>query len=341
MIGRGLLCGIGAVFLVAADEPPAVPTVLEPYLDEEATFVPGDWGFMRGAFDDASEQEAADYAEYVAWRQNCFEESLAQLRLDLSERGYDNASLQGVSNAPLLCRMASMVPQIPDHSSFTAFEEEVQRVRPIYESYLLAMHNADAANRPRSDEFATLLERRVLGEQVLRNGFSWGQGAMANAPEVTPVGLAILRSALGMEMAWHDDDNTAWLKQMVAEHGWPRLSEVGPEASQNAWLLAQHADADPLFQLDALRMMEPLLADGEVNEQNYAYLYDRVMLKLAGKQRYGTQAHCPAGEFEPQPLEDESMVDHFRTEVGLPPLAEYMAFMLEQFGPCTPPPSLD
>jgi hypothetical protein len=35
--------------------------------------------------------------------------------------------------------------------------------------------------------------------------------------------------------------------------------------------------------------MEPLVAQGEVTKQNYAYLYDRIMLKLAGKQRYATQ----------------------------------------------------
>lgn len=118
--------------------------------------------------------------------------------------------------------------------------------------------------------------------------------------------------------------------------GWPKISTVGEEASRSAWLLVQHADADPPFQLRALRLMEPLVASGEVSKSDYAYLYDRVMLKIAGKQRYGTQATCRGGNRVPQPLESESSVDSRRAEVGLPPISEYLALMQNQFGNCPP-----
>lgn len=36
--------------------------------------------------------------------------------------------------------------------------------------------------------------------------------------------------------------HTARLKELIKENGWPRLSKVGAEASQAAWLLVQHAD---------------------------------------------------------------------------------------------------
>ncbi len=42
--------------------------------------------------------------------------------------------------------------------------------------------------------------------------------------------------------------------------------------------------------------MEPLILSGEVSKGDYAYLYDRVMLKISGKQRYGTQAMCLDGK---------------------------------------------
>lgn len=338
MITRSLLAAIAGLTLVAASEPPPVPEILTPYLDEEAVFDPGDYGWMRGAFDDASEQEQTGYAVYLDWRRECHEDALTELRISLAERGYPDATLFGVGSAPLLCRMAGFVPALEGFSSFSSFQEELQKVQPIYQSYLLAMHQADEFNWTRSEDIGKLLERSTMGEQVLRSGLNWGQGNMSDAPEVTPVGRAILRSALWVEIAWHDDDNTTWLKKIVAEHGWPKKSEVGPDAANKAWLLVQHADADPLFQLDALRLMEPLLADEEVSQKNFAYLYDRVMLKLAGKQRYGTQAHCQEGEYAAQPLEDEAMVDDYRSRAELEPLEEYLARLLANYGPCTPPP---
>lgn len=80
--------------------------------------------------------------------------------------------------------------------------------------------------------------------------------------------------------------------------------------------------------------MEPLVAAGEANSGNFAGLTDRLTLKLTGKQRYGTQLHCPGQWREPLPLEDPAGVDALRTAVGLGPLADYVATMNERNGPC-------
>lgn len=45
-----------------------------------------------------------------------------------------------------------------------------------------------------------------------------------------------------------DQKNLLWIKGIVAKHGWPGESLVGSISAQNAWLLVQHADADPKFQ---------------------------------------------------------------------------------------------
>ena len=97
----------------------------------------------------------------------------------------------------------------------------------------------------------------------------------------------------------------------------------------------QHADHDPAFQLTALRLMEPLAADGKVSKRNYAYLYDRVMLKLSGKQRFGTQfSGCEGDEYKLRPLEDEKQLDKLRVENELEPISEYRQSMKESFGLC-------
>jgi hypothetical protein len=73
-----------------------------------------------------------------------------------------------------------------------------------------------------------------------------------------------------------------------------------------------------------LRLLEALVPSGEASAKDVAYLYDRVMLRLAGAQRYGSQMDCVKGSMQPQPLEDARQVDTFRHQVGLPPMREYL-----------------
>jgi hypothetical protein len=76
---------------------------------------------------------------------------------------------------------------------------------------------------------------------------------------------------LGAQMGVVDADNTAFLKGWVAEHGWPRILEVGDKAAFDAWLLAQHADADPAFQADVLARMALLVEPGDAKAKEYSY----------------------------------------------------------------------
>jgi hypothetical protein len=126
------------------------------------------------------------------------------------------------------------------------------------------------------------------------------------------------------EMLQIDSENTAWLKQVVVQFGWPSQSLVGMQGSEDAWLLVQHADQDVAFQKECLKLMEALLKSGEVSRQNYAYLYDRVAVGEGRPQRYGTQGTCTAPHnWEPAPLEDATQVEQLRRDVGLEPLEEY------------------
>lgn len=120
-----------------------------------------------------------------------------------------------------------------------------------------------------------------------------------------------------------DERNTARMRQIVAEIGWPTISKVGPQASQMAWLLVQHADRDRDFQRACLALMRAQPA-GEVDVSTIAYLEDRVRIGEGRPQLYGTQFHAnEQGELEPFPIEDQEQVDARRAEVGLGTLAEY------------------
>lgn len=128
-----------------------------------------------------------------------------------------------------------------------------------------------------------------------------------------------------------DKEDTAWLKEVVAKHGWPSISMVGGEASIAAWLLVQHADADPKFQRQCLDLMTKL-PKGEVQKDNLALLTDRVLLAEGKKQIYGTQFEITDGKLVPRDLEDPDNVDKRRAEVGLEPLAKYLENAAKFYG---------
>ncbi|HQR43689.1 MAG TPA: hypothetical protein PLX97_13435 [Gemmatales bacterium] len=119
-----------------------------------------------------------------------------------------------------------------------------------------------------------------------------------------------------------DADNTAWLKKHVNQHGFPTISEVGKDGANGAWLLVQHADAQPAFQRQCLDLMTKLPRH-ERDGKNLAYLTDRVLLAEGKKQLYGTQFIKDAEGWKPKPIEDEANVDQRRADVGLSTLAEY------------------
>jgi len=137
----------------------------------------------------------------------------------------------------------------------------------------------------------------------------------------------------GAEINRHDVENQAVLKALMPKNGWFLKSQYGQTATDAAFLVAQHATNDPDLMRDVLRRMEPLIGSGEINDGNYALLYDRVALDIDKKpQRYGTQVGCEAGKWRPEPLEDPDHVDDRRKTVGLVPESEYLAYFGSQ--PC-------
>lgn len=123
-------------------------------------------------------------------------------------------------------------------------------------------------------------------------------------------------------LAFVDRSHTERMRAIVATHGWPRRSQVGPLAAQAAWLLVQHADHDRTFQQACLRLLQEAVAVGEAEPGHLAYLTDRVRVGAGLPQVYGTQMHNGS---EPWPIEMPEGVDERRAVVGLEPLADYVA----------------
>jgi hypothetical protein len=121
-----------------------------------------------------------------------------------------------------------------------------------------------------------------------------------------------------------DAVNTKKLKEIIAEHGWITISKFGERASQNCWLLAQHADLDPTFQRECLNLILKLNRR-EVSLSNIAFLTDRVLLKETGLQSYGTQMHGRGDKYMVMaPVEDIKNLDKRRSAMGLTPIKEHI-----------------
>jgi len=136
-----------------------------------------------------------------------------------------------------------------------------------------------------------------------------------------------LGGELDMEVAHRmekiDRDNSAWMKTLVERHGWPTISRVGKQASQDAWLLVQHAEVE--FQEQCLPLVRAAVEAQDADPKNLAYLEDRVNMYRGRPQRYGTQFKFGANGLEVHTLEDAARVDEWRAAVGLGTLAEYEA----------------
>ena len=123
-----------------------------------------------------------------------------------------------------------------------------------------------------------------------------------------------------------DRDNTARMRQIVAQYGWPGYRLAGVDGAHAAWLLVQHAPAG--FQEECLPLLEDAAARGDAAPRDLAYLTDRVLMHRGEPQIYGTQYQVVDGRLDLWPVRDPDGLDQRRAALGLPPEAENRARLL-------------
>ena len=114
------------------------------------------------------------------------------------------------------------------------------------------------------------------------------------------------------------EENTKLLKEFIKENGWPIKEKVGSAA----WLIAQHSDYDPMFQLQCLSL---IIANSYSEDKklmhHIAFLLDRVLVNMNQKQVFGTQLN---GEFTVPDAISPNHLDSLREKIGLEPVEEYI-----------------
>ncbi len=119
------------------------------------------------------------------------------------------------------------------------------------------------------------------------------------------------------------DANAARLQSILDSLGWPGERQVGREAAEAAWLIVQHAIAQPALQRRALELLQEAVQRGDAPALHAAMLKDRIRTLEGKPQPYGTQLDWDAdGQLSPLPIEDPAAVDTRRQEIGLPPLEQ-------------------
>ena len=117
------------------------------------------------------------------------------------------------------------------------------------------------------------------------------------------------------------DANAGQLQAIFESHGWPGERQVGREAAASAWLIVQHAIAQPAFQRRALDLVQAAVARGDAPARHAAMLQDRIRTFEGRPQRYGTQFDWDIdGQLSPLPIDEPEHVDVRRREIGLGPL---------------------
>jgi len=148
------------------------------------------------------------------------------------------------------------------------------------------------------------------------------------------------RDALGVEWTKeyepYDIRNTQRLRELLKGRAWFKISEVGPRAANDAFLIVQHSD-DLALQKEVLEKMTPLLGTDDLSGDSYALLYDRIAIREGRRQRYGTQgSECRDGHYAvPSKVEDVATLDERRKAIGVGPMAQYLKELDEMYGRCS------
>jgi hypothetical protein len=334
---RAFKIGLSAVLIglapaSAGAQSLSVPPALSSFLNN-GVIESGDYRWLRGRFDDATAADKQAFITALEWNETCENQSRAAMKDRLTAMGQNYDPGRDVYARPVPCRQFDQLPISAD-VTWSAFSAALDRVRPyalgiIRATVLAEQQVIDHGN------YAEQLRTRPLGEQTLR--FAWVESQRHEGQTATYSSLEriVHEGILLRALDDRDQDNTAWLSALVGHEGWPTRSRVGDEASSAAWLLVQHADANPAFQLTALRLMTPLASKDEIDPRNFAMLTDRVQLKLSGQQRYGTQWTCKGGKRVPLPLANsDAATDALRAKAKLSSLKENATQIDTLYGPC-------
>lgn len=133
------------------------------------------------------------------------------------------------------------------------------------------------------------------------------------------------------EMQELHNRNAEKLNGIIDQIGYPTTDKVGKEANEAAWLIIQHAIAQPHFMKKCAKLLEIAVAENKADPKSLAYLTDRIAVFEGRDQRYGTQFDWDeSGNLSPNHVDDVIKVNDRRKAIGLNTLEEQTRIMRKQ-----------
>lgn len=182
-----------------------------------------------------------------------------------------------------------------------------QKVLAVIAKPMEALYKALAADaalpRPTSDR--ERLER--LGK--IDQSWRYYMGEL-DFEGLTPEETRAVYDAIAARTEPIDRANLAAVMAMRPREGWFTVARYGSEASEAAFHIVQHGDSATRERL--LPDLASAAAQGDIDGEDFATMYDRVQTGLNRPQRYGTQFRCIDHRPVAYPLEDEAQIETFR-----------------------------
>jgi len=120
------------------------------------------------------------------------------------------------------------------------------------------------------------------------------------------------------------------LEKIIETYGWPKISLVGKEGADAAWLILQHSISRPDFMKKCFSIFESAVKEDEASIEHLACLTDGIRYFSREPQVYGSYFDWnEKGEFCPWDIEDPEDVDKKRRKMGLNTLEERIKEMHE------------
>lgn len=120
------------------------------------------------------------------------------------------------------------------------------------------------------------------------------------------------------------------MEEIFTEYGYPGYDLVGQDGSNHFWLMVQHSDFDPDFQLRVLEKLQIEVDNKNADGSTFGLLTDRVKLNKGEMQIYGTQVdYNDFGQAYPKSLADSINVNRRRADIGLESIEEYLNRMTQ------------
>jgi hypothetical protein len=131
------------------------------------------------------------------------------------------------------------------------------------------------------------------------------------------------------KMSEADAANGAALRGIFARYGVPTFRMVGPEASSDFVLMAQHQS--PEFRKPVLPLLKANVDAGQADPGSYAMVFDRLQSDSRKKQLYGQNLICDSQhpKLHEGEIEDPDHVDERRASIGLMRLSLYVEAVIQ------------